>query len=273
VTGGIRAHRLGRRQLLRDSGLVVSLGALVAACGENRSGGTDPGRVGNAPGVDPLPDVTVDDVVLLRTAQSLEHTALDVYGRLRELDVLSPAQDTVFQRLVDDHTGHSVAVGGWITDAGGEEFACANPWLADRAIEPILEALDETDDALRDVLNIAHAIENLAASSYQSLVGSITDPELRMMMMQVGADENRHAAVLAMEITGTPDGYVDPALIGGTAPAEDSEFPAAYAVPSVFGSVAATELVVGSPDAEGRRLTINLQTPAANSFVYPDLSC
>ncbi len=46
------------------------------------------------------------------------------------------------QRFVDDHTGHSAALGGFITEAGGEEFACANPWLARRVIDPIFEALD-----------------------------------------------------------------------------------------------------------------------------------
>ena len=56
----------------------------------------------------PLPAGEVDDVVLLRTAQSLEHTALDAYAAARSLDVLSAEQDTLVQRFVDDHTGHSV---------------------------------------------------------------------------------------------------------------------------------------------------------------------
>ena len=92
-------------------------------------------------------------------------------------------------------------------------------------------------------------------------------------MMQIGADENRHAATLAMAITGTPDGYVNPVLLGEAAPAEEPEFPVVYAIPSTFGTVSAIELVVGAPNEEGQRFTINLQTPAANTFVYTDLSC
>ena len=120
-----------RRQLLRTGGLTLSLGAIIAACGEDRAGGVDPGRVGNAPDVEPLAAAEVDDIVLLRTAQSLEHSALDTYAAARGLDVLSAGQDTIAQRFVDDHTGHSVALGGFITEAGGEEFACANPWLSE----------------------------------------------------------------------------------------------------------------------------------------------
>ena len=221
----------------------------------------------------PLPEGEVDDVVLLRTAQSLEHTALDAYAAARSLDVLSAEQDTLVQRFVDDHTGHSAALGGFITEAGGEEFACANPWLARRVIDPTFEALEGSDDLLRDVLNIAYGLESLAAASYQSLVGSLTTPDLRMKVMQIGADENRHAATLALSITGTPDGYVNPVLLGEPAAAEEPEFPVVYAIPSTFGTVSAIELVVGAPNEEGQRFTILLQTPAANTFVYADQSC
>jgi len=262
-----------RRQLLRTGGLTLSLGAIIAACGEDRAGGTDPGRVGEAPSVTPLPEGTVDDIVLLRTAQSLEHSAIDAYAAARGLDVLSAHQDAIAQRFVDDHTGHSVALGGFITDAGGEEFACANPWVTRRVITPIFDAIDDSDDPLRDVLNVAHALESLAAASYQSLVGSLTLPDLRMKIMQIGADENRHAAALAIAITGAPDGYVSPLLLGETAPEEEPEFPALWAVPSTFGMVSAVELVVGAPNEEGQRFSIDLQTPAANTFVYADQSC
>jgi hypothetical protein len=273
VTGSGPQSTFDRRQLLRTGGLTLSLGAIIAACGEDRAGGTDPGRVGEAPSVTPLAESTVDDIVLLRTAQSLEHSAIDAYAAARGLNVLSAEQDTIVQRFVDDHTGHSVALGAFITEAGGEEFACANPWVTRRVVTPIFDALKNSDDQLRDVLNIAHGLESLAAASYQSLVGSLTVPDLRMKIMQIGADENRHAATLAIAITGAPDGYVSPVLLGEAAPAEEPEFPVVFAVPSTFGTVSAIELVVGAPNDEGQRFSINLQTPAANTFVYADQSC
>jgi hypothetical protein len=273
VTADAPRATFDRRQLLRSGGLTLSLGAMIAACGEGRAGGTDPGRVGEAPSVEPLAEGEVDDIVLLRTAQSLEYSALDAYTAARGLEVLSAEQETIVLRFIDDHTGHSVALGGFITEAGGEEFACANPWITRRVITPIFDALEGSDDLLRDVLNIAHALECLAAASYQSLVGLLTEPDLRKKIMQIGADENRHAATLAMAITGTPKGYLNPLLLGEPAPEKEPEFPIAYAVPSTFSMVSAIELVVGVANDEGRRFTVNLQTPAANTFVYSDMSC
>ncbi len=58
-----------RRALLRAGG-VASFGALVAACGD-RGGDEAPGRVGQAPVVTDRPTGEVDDLLLLRTAQSL----------------------------------------------------------------------------------------------------------------------------------------------------------------------------------------------------------
>jgi hypothetical protein len=249
------------------------LGAIIAACGEDRGGGTDPGRVGEAPSVTPLADVEIDDVVLLRTAQSLEYTAIDAYAEARALDVLSAEQDALVQRFVDDHTGHSVVLGGLITAAGGEEFACANPWMERRVIDPIFDAIEGSDDMQRDVLNFVQALESLLGASYQSFVGSLTEPDLRMEMMQIGADENRHAAALAIVITGAPDGYVNPALLGVAPPAEDPEFQIVWAIPSTFGTVSAIPLVVGRPNDEGQRYTTDLETPAANTYVYNELSC
>jgi rubrerythrin len=265
--------RFDRRQLLQGGGLTLSLGVIIAACGDNRGGGTDPGRVGEAPAVEPLAEGVIDDIVLLRTAQSIEYAALDVYTAARELDVLRAEHDTIMQRFVDDHTGHALALGGLITEAGGAEFTCANPWLTGRVIDPILEALQDSDDQLRDVLNVAQALESLAGASYQSLVGSLTQPDLRMKIMQIGADENRHAAALAIAVTGAPDGYVDPVLLGGTPPAEEPEFAVAYAIPSTFGTVSGIPLAAGAPNDEGQRFEINLQTPAANTFVYSEMSC
>jgi hypothetical protein len=265
--------RFDRRQLLRSGGLTLSLGAIIAACGEDRAGGTDPGRVGEAPSVTPLGEVEVDDVVLLRTAQSLEYTAIDAYAEARALDVLSAEQDALVQRFVDDHTAHSVVLGGFVTAAGGEEFACANPWMQRRVIDPIFDAIDGSDDKQRDVLNFAQALESLLGASYQSFVGSLTEPDLRMQMMQIGADENRHAATLAIAINGAPDAYVNPVLLGEPPPAEEPEFQIAWAIPSTFGTVSAIPLVVGAPNADGQRLEIDLQTPAANTYVYNELSC
>ncbi len=71
--------RYGRRDALKIGGLTVSVAAIAAACGEDRTGDESPGRVGYAPPVTDPADYPIDDAVLLRTASSLELTLVDVY--------------------------------------------------------------------------------------------------------------------------------------------------------------------------------------------------
>ena len=264
---------LDRRGLLRTGGLALSFGAIVAACGTNRNGNDDPGRVGEAAPSATLPDASVNDVVLLRTAQSLEYVALDVYETASGLNVLQGAAAAAVERFVTDHIDHAGRLGQLIGDLGGEEFACANPFVTDRVVGPLVEAISTSDDVLRDVLNTAYALENLAAASYQALVGSLTDAALRKEMMLIGADENRHAATLAIAMTGAPEGYVSPGLLGAEVEPDADGFPIAYAIPAQFGQLGGIDLVAGARDEEGARFTAILQTPAENSFVYEYLSC
>jgi rubrerythrin len=264
---------IDRRRLLRNSGFAVSLGALAAACGEDRGGPTEPGRVGFAPPREPLPPGAVDDVVLLRTAQSIEFTAIEVYDAAVGLDALDAATVAVVDRFVQDHTEHADRLGELITAAGGEEYRCPNTWYMERAVAPILDAIEGTDDLVRDVLNIAHAFETLAGATYQAIVRSLTEPELRYESILIGNDEVRHAATLAMAITGTPEGYVNPELLGFEAEPGPAGIAMPYAIPSQFGQLGTKELVVGPRDTGGGRFSIILQTPAANSFVYDFLDC
>lgn len=269
------APTIGRRRLLRDSSLVVSLGALVAACGEDRQGLQDPGRVGVAPPRDTLPSVEINDVVLLRTAQSLEYTAIDVYGVAAGLGVLDAGGTRLVERFVADHTDHAEQVGALITAAGGTEFRCANPWYMERIIGPTLEAVDDStqDRLLRDVLNIAYALESVAGATYQLFVRKLADPGLRAAAAAIAADESRHAAAIAIAATGSPDGYVDPELTGGEEALDPDGFPVLFAIRSAFGRLGGTPIYVGARDEDGARFNITIQTPADNSFVYEHLSC
>lgn len=262
---------LDRRQLLRNGGLALSLGAVIAACGGGRGGSDDPGRLGVADPDPEVPDGDVDDVVLLRTAQSLEYTALAVYDAAAGTGALSDGQLALAGRFVDDHTGHAALLGSLITDNGGDEFTCPNPFLMDRAVVPVLDALDGSDDLQRDLLNIAHAFEAHAAASYQALVTLLGDRSLRSEVMRIGGDENRHAAALASTIN--PDSIFSPAMFGEPVANDADGFPVPYAIPATFGQLTGIELVVGARDVDGSRFSTQLQTPAANSLVYDYLSC
>jgi rubrerythrin len=269
----LSAARFDRRTVLRAGGITLSLGAILAACGDGRGGLEEPGRVGTAAPGSTLPDAPVDDLTYLRTAQSLEHTAIDVYETALSLNALDAATVAVVRRFIADHRSHSAALGGLITGLGGQTYACANPWIMERAIAPIIERIQSSDDVVRDLLATAHALESLAGATYQLFTGMMSDPQLRKAAMTIGAEEQRHSATLAMAITGTPTGYVSPALFGEELQDTDAGFPIPYAIPSTFGFLGAQDLVVGARDAEGARLAIGLQTPAENSYVYDFMSC
>jgi hypothetical protein len=131
-----------RRDALKMGGLTVSLGALIAACGQDRAGDDAPGRVGEAPAVTLPPDYEVDDVVRLRTASSLEYTAIAVYDAALGLDGVIPAPlIPTIERLLADHRATADAMVELTTQAGGEPWTCPNPWYMDRVVQPVLEAI------------------------------------------------------------------------------------------------------------------------------------
>lgn len=263
---------MDRRSLLRNGGLALTFGAILAACGNDRGGSDDPGRLGVAAPLPTLPEAEVDDAVLLRTAQSIEYTALAVYSAAAELGVLTAEEMALVGRFVEDHQRHAADLGALIGQAGGETFECPNPFIMDRAVVPTLGALEGTDDLHRDVLNIAYAFEQLAGESYQALVAALEDPSLRTASMIIGGEEQRHAAALALVIN--PTAAVNPVLVNGEPGDTDADgFPIPYAVPATFGQLTGIDMVVGAIDSEGARFAVQLQTPAANTFVYDYLSC
>ena len=131
-----------RRSAIKIGGLTVSLGALIAACGQDREGDDAPGRVGNAPVPTALPEYSVDDAVLLRTASSLEYTAIAVYEAALELDGAIPSDLVpLVERLIEDHQMVADEMVGLTESAGGTGWTCTNPWLMERLVAPTLELI------------------------------------------------------------------------------------------------------------------------------------
>lgn len=261
--------RVGRRDALRIGGLTLSLGAIVAACGSDRDGDTDPGRVGNAPPATALPDYEVNDAVLLRTASSLELTAVYVYETAKGLGVFEGATATLVDRLIADHTEVAAVMGGLTEAAGGEAWTTTNPWIMDRAIGPILAAVVDSDDPARDVISVAITLENLASATHQTLSVLLTESGQRMAVMAAAAEEARHAATLVLDSFGIANRFT-PSLVGEEVTKTADNTLRQYAINATFGSVGQLELVVGKADENGTRTTFLLATPAANSFIYEE---
>ena len=264
--------RTNRRQALKAGGLTVTLAALVAACGENLGGDDAPGRVGNAPVVTAPPDYKVDGAVLLRTASSLEYTAIAVYDIVRNFDVLD---DGMIDRLISDHQGTADIMVGLTEAAGGQGWTDPNPWFMDRVIGPLVDAITSGDrsdgDVHADLFSTVVALENLAAAAHQELASVTGSTDARVAHLEAALLEARHGAKLAIENSGDTKRYISPTLIGEDVARDELGGIPYYAIPSTFGETAQIDLIAGPGDENGVRPSFALQTPAANSFVYNEL--
>ena len=127
-----------------------------------------------------------------------------------------------------------------------------------------------SDDPTRDVLNLAVALENLAASTHQVLAVELSSPASKTATLEAATLASRQSAAI-VALTRGPDGYISPEVVGDGVPTDPSGVPYTYAITSRFGSVGQAELVIGAPDENGARESFTLQTPAANSYIYNEL--
>ncbi len=248
----------------------MSLAAIVAACGDDISGSTDPGRIGIAPPITEPPDYPVDDAVLFRTGSSIEQTTIMLYEAILDLGVLDEAGTTLVGQLLENHKELDRVMGELTVAAGGEVWPCTNPWFDERYLVPITDAIKTSDNQLRDIYNVAVSFENLGAATYQQYSIQVTEPEQRLAVVKAAAQDSRNSAVLVIAAEGS-DGYVSPALLGLEVGTDADGVPLQYAVPWRFGSVAQFELIVGAANEEGTREYFVLQTPSLNSYIYNEL--
>ncbi len=266
--GARRDALVGRRRFLTIGGLGVATAAVVAACGEEGPGGV--ARVGVAPTRTTLPDGILDEALYLRTAASIERSAIAVYDQVIGTDLLAPQLQDAARRFRDDHVAHTEILDELTEELGAEPWTCGNPRIDEFLVAPVLARItgdeatgvDPSDDPRRDTANFAHALETLAGETYQALVASVNDPLLRQELIRIGSTEVRHAAILAIAITGRPAGY----LPGDGQ--EETDFPVVHAIPARFGQLGGQNLVVGAPDEFGVRTSFSVDTPSLNTFIY-----
>ncbi|MFM8836007.1 MAG: ferritin-like domain-containing protein, partial [Actinomycetota bacterium] len=166
--------QISRRELLRLSATSLASGLVLAACGK-QSGVQDDGaiaRLGEAPSTTALAEAEVNDVVLLRTASSLEYNAIDTYTAALGLGVFKgdlAGATEIAKRFREDHQNHADAVNSLVRALGGKEYRCANTRINDLYLAPALALItDEKNPNVGiDVVALAHALENLAAQTYQ----------------------------------------------------------------------------------------------------------
>ena len=180
---------LDRRAFIRAGGISVALAAVFAACGGAKKSGAASGAnttTTSGPGAP-------RDVQILRTAASVEYVALAVCDKaissgLAKTAAVSEAV-TLFRGQHDLQAKFFVSA---TEKAGGTRFDQPNPVLLQK-LQPAIDALkDETG-----VVQLLSTVEQVAAATYQSTVGTFKDASLNVGVMSVGAAAARHIAVLA----------------------------------------------------------------------------
>lgn len=280
MTESQRSRRGLSRRRLFESGALATLGGLLAACGASSSGG-EPGRVGSAPPVSAQPTVELTDAVILRTLTSMELLHLDLYQKVTDSGALDARGQALIDRFVEDHRAAAGELLTLTESAGGEPYVCTNDWYERRVVPEILAAVTgdpesdvpASDDPAADLLRISYGFETMMSSSYQKMIELVEDIGLRPPLARLGAVAARHAAAVAMLVSGTPEGYVSPVVLGGELTPEEGERAELFAIPFRFGMLTSTEIVIGAPDSAGTRSGFALETPADNAYVYDYYTC
>lgn len=262
---------LSRRELLRLSGVSLASALVLAACGKQYGVINDKAIVslGQAPPSTQLAEAEVTDAVLLRTAASLEYNLLVTY-KFAVVSGLFTGDfaNEMARRFGDDHQAHADAVNASIVVLGAKEVRCANKKISDAYIQPALKIItaDDNPNPTMDLVALLHAVENLAAQTYQGLVAMLSAPKLRADAIRIGQQDARHAALLAQ--------VLNPGLarIGPTSNATTGK-PNIAAVPSAFGSMANIPVALGAPKPDGSQNTLLFETPSLNSLVYDFVTC
>jgi hypothetical protein len=248
-----------RRRFITIGASSVSMAAVLAAC----SKATPKPHIsvaGEAPTTTGLPERTVDDVVLLRTASSLEHNAIDTYGAALALNVLPVAAADLAKMFREHHREHAAEFENATKAAGGEPFTTANPVVFEKVLRGAIRLITDGTDKPGDLLRLAHALESIAAGTYQAFVPALSQPALRKAAMAVGGVEARHATVLAGALGAAL--VQDKAAEATTTTAKGAKPTVTlYQIPGAFG-------LLGAVPVSLNETVVNIDLPGPNSFMY-----
>ena len=192
----LAAVTFSRRRILIVGGFSVAAAALVAACASDKPKPQVP-EAGVAPSTTALPEQNVTDVVLLRTASSLQHSLIDGYNKVLAIGTVPAATADLVRRFVAHHTAHATLLEDTTRDVGGEPFTEANAALDQNVIDPALTAIAAAGNDPADFSWFVYGLENVAAGTLQSFVPVLQVPALRATVMSVGGATARQAAIAA----------------------------------------------------------------------------
>ncbi len=195
-----------RRGLLIAGGGLMA--AALAACADHSAKPQVPEGGDATPTTVTIAPPPVNDVTLLRTASSIEILAVETYEKALASGLLTtPALADAAKLFRDQHHQHNELFTAATTEAGGEPYTMANPYIQLKVVDTILPSVKEEID----VVNLALELEDTAGGTYQVFVPMFTTPDLRQTIQSVGAVERRHSIILVSVI---PDEELFPSPFG-----------------------------------------------------------
>ncbi len=210
-----KAELLGapaRRQFLKIGGATVAGAAVLAACSSDKKSATDTsGSTTGAGGTNPSTDTgsgttaaagggAAMDVVLAKTAVSLENLAVAVYNKALALPIQYDAAVADAAKLFrDQHQQHADQLNSVLTSNGAPKYTDPNQYILDNVVTPALPSL--TDQTA--VVKFAMTLEANAASTYAYAAGLLSTADLRQALMSIGGIESRHFTVLSLALAPT----------------------------------------------------------------------
>jgi len=185
-----------RRSFLTLGGVAVAGSAVLASCATPKpkqlavSGSTEappPSTTTTAPGS------KATDLILLRTAQSIEVLAVSTYDKALATGLVTTTSVADALKLFrSQHQDHADLLAKATKDQGGTPYDTANIYLDVEVVTPALTAA--TDQA--EIVALGVQLENLAAQTYAKGGKVLSIPDLRAAIMSIGATEARHLTVL-----------------------------------------------------------------------------
>jgi hypothetical protein len=154
---------ISRRTMLRSSGALAATSAVLAACSSTKP---SVARIGESPTTVKLEDLAVTDVVLLRTAMSMETMASAMLSDSAVTALASKDTASVIAAFAADHTSHLEDLQVLISARNGEAYSETNAKLMQAYGQTALD-LVASGKLPEDTLALTLAVETLIAATYQ----------------------------------------------------------------------------------------------------------
>lgn len=184
---------LDRRRFLQASGGAL-LGVALVACTKSKPKATPGGPTTTTVPPTTAPGANGSEMMLLRTAASLEALAVSVYQRAAAANLLKdPSALDATTLFLSHHMAHQQALNALLQAAG--QPAVTDPNAAvDKVFKPALAAARTQDD----IVELLFTLEDAIGQTYVYATRLLSTPEHRTTVMTIAGVHARQRALLGV---------------------------------------------------------------------------